>query len=358
VSTFFDLKGIGASGDVLEQFRKYASRGLILGRVSAVDRDRYRIYSQVGEMTAEAIGALLYRATDSAALPAVGDWVAAQAIGPESAMIHDVLPRRTKFSRRAAGNREEEQIVAANIDLVLVVCGLDQDFNIRRIERYLTLARESGAEAAVVLNKSDVCADPDARLAETRHISQDAPVVAISALTAEGIGGITELLRGTRTVALLGSSGAGKSTLVNRLLGEQRQPVQEVRESDNRGRHTTTRRELFPLPGGGALIDTPGMRELQLWAGQESLEAAFRDIAELARQCRFGDCSHRVEKGCAVAAALANGTLDHERWDSYSKLQAEIAWHERQTDANAARANKQRWKAIHKAMRAHYKNQR
>ncbi len=357
MSVFFDLKAIGASDDVLEHFHVSATRGLTLGRVSAVNRDQYRLYTEHGERTAEAIGALLYRAPDSAALPAVGDWVAAQLIDRETAMIHDVLPRRTKFSRRASGNREVEQIVASNIDLILVVCGLDQDFNLRRVERYLTLSLESGAEAAVVLNKSDVCAELGARLEETRRISRGARVVAISAISGQGISDVAELIGNQRTVALLGSSGAGKSTLVNQLLGEERQQVQEVRESDSRGRHTTTRRELIPLPGGGALIDTPGMRELQLWATQESLDSTFTDIAELSLSCRFRDCKHAGEKGCAVAEALADGSLEMARWESYCKLRAEIRWHERQTDAGAARAEKQRWKAIHKEMRARYKNQ-
>lgn len=354
MSVFFDLKSIGASDDVLEQFRMYAARGLTLGRVSAVYRDQYRLYTERGEMTAEAIGALLYRSPDSA-LPVVGDWVAAQPVDADAAMIHHVLPRHTRFSRRAAGDREVEQIVAANIDLVLVVCGLDHDFNPRRIERYLMLALEGGAEAAIVLNKCDLSVDAEARAEEIRRVSSGKPVVVISALMAQGLAGILKLLGENRTVALVGSSGAGKSTLVNQLLGEQRQKVQEVRESDSRGRHTTTGRELLPLPGGGALIDTPGLRELQLWAGQESLESTFTDVAELARTCRFRDCSHMGEDGCGVAEALADGRLDPARWQSYRKLRAEIQWHEGQTDANAARARKQRWKAIHKAMRARYK---
>jgi ribosome biogenesis GTPase len=271
-------------------------------------------------------------------------------------MIHGVLPRQTGFSRRAAGDREQEQMIAANIDLVLIVCGLDHDFNPRRIERYLILARESGADAAIVLNKADLCPDPAARIAELSAIARDTRVVVTSAVSAEGIRPILPLIGPGRTVALLGSSGAGKSTLVNQLLGEQRQPVQEVRESDSRGKHTTTYRELVPLPSGGALVDTPGMRELQLWAGYGSLNSAFDDIAELALRCHFRDCAHGAENGCAVQAALGEGTLDPERWQSYLKLRAEIAFHERKTDVNAAQAQKQRWKKIHKAMRAHKKH--
>lgn len=352
----FDLTAIGLNSRVQAAFLPYAAKGLTLGRVSIVHRDQYRIYTPQGEMKAEAIGALLYRAADASALPAVGDWVAAQPVGPHEAMIHAVLPRHTGFSRRAAGDRELEQIIAANIDLVLIVCALDHDFNPRRIERYLILARESGAEAVIVLNKADLCPDTAARIAEVSRIAGETQIIATCAVSAEGIRPILPHMGPGRTVALLGSSGAGKSTLVNQLLGEQRQPVQEVRESDSRGRHTTTHRELVPLPTGGALIDTPGMRELQLWAGFDSLDSAFGDVAELAQQCRFHDCAHGVENGCAVQAALGDGRLDPERWQSYLKLRAEIAFHERKTDVNAAQAQKLKWKKIHKAMRAHKKH--
>ena len=354
----FDLTTIGATDAVFEAFQPYAARGLLLGRVSVVHSDRYRLYTVQGEMAAEAIGALLYR-TERSAWPAVGDWVALQPVGPDEApkeaMIHAVLPRRTMFSRRAAGDREQEQVIAANIDLALIVCGLDQDFNVRRIERYLTLAHASGVEAAIVLNKSDVCVDLSARLDETARVAGGAPVVAITARVAQGIEPVLRLLRPGLTMALLGSSGVGKSTLVNQLLGVERQFVQAVRESDSRGRHTTTYRELLPLPQGGALIDTPGMRELQLWAGQDSLDSSFAEIAALAEQCRFRDCSHLVEAGCAVQAAIEAGELDAARWESYRKLRAEIAWHALQTDLQAAQAQKKKWKAIHKAMRLDHK---
>jgi len=350
----FDLTTIGATDAILETFQLHAARGLLLGRVSVVHSDRYRIYTAQGEMTAEAIGALLYR-TDRSAWPAVGDWVAVQAVGPKEAMIHAVLPRRTLFSRRAAGDREQEQAIAANIDLALIVCGLDGDFNLRRIERYLTLAHASGVDAAIVLNKSDVCADLGARLGEAVRVAGGAPVVAVTARAAEGIEPVRRLVGPGVTIALLGSSGVGKSTLANQLLGVERQLVREVRESDSRGRHTTTYRELLPLPQGGALIDTPGMRELQLWADQDSLDSAFAEIAALAADCRFRDCSHVVEEGCAVRAAIDAGELDAARWESYRKLRGEIAWHARQTDVQAAQAQKKKWKAIHKAMRKDHK---
>lgn len=348
----FDLGSIGASDAIYDAFAPHASNGLFLGRVSVVHRDRYRLYSAEGEMRAEAIGGLLYRAVCAADLPAVGDWVAAQRVSPGEAMVHAVLPRRTIFSRRAVGGREQEQIMAANIDLILVVCGLDGDFNLRRMERYLTLARECGAETAVVLNKADLCAEWEARVTETRRVAGGTPVVAVSAQSAVGMSPILELIAHGRTVALTGSSGVGKSTLVNRLLGNDRQLVREVRESDSRGPHTTTFRELVPLPGGGALIDTPGMRELQLWAGAESLDSTFEEIVGLAAQCRFRDCTHAVDEGCAVRAAVDACEIDGARWESYQKLRAEIAWHETKTDVQAAQARKKLSKSIHKQTRA------
>lgn len=352
----FDLTALGATDAVHRAFQPYHARGLLLARVSVVYGDRYRLYTAHGEMQAEAIGALLYQA-DRSAWPAVGDWVAVAPLGPDEAMIHAVLPRKTMFSRRAAGDRREEQVIAANIDLVLIVCGLDQDFNLRRIERYLTLAHASGAEPGLVLNRSDLCPDLEARIRDVARIAGSGPVVAITARSPQGIEPLLPLLRPGQTIALLGSSGVGKSTLVNQLLGVERQRVREVRVSDGRGRHTTTRHELLLLPWGGALIDTPGMRELQLWAGPDSLDAAFAEIAALAAGCRFRDCSHAVEDGCAVQAAIRAGQLDAARWRSYRKLRAEIDWHESQTVAHAAQARKQKWKTIHKAMRARYRRE-
>lgn len=346
----FDLRAIGATADIFAQFQQNEDRGMIPGRVSVVHRDQYRIYTAAGELSAEVVGALLYRTEDPSDLPVVGDWVVCRLAG-DFAMIHDVLPRRTKFSRRAAGNREQEQTLAANIDLAMIVCGLDHDFSLRRIERYVTLTRESGAEAAVVLNKADLCDDVAACRSAVEQIAKDAKVLAISARSSEDAERVRSLIAYGQTVALLGSSGVGKSTLVNQLLGQDRQRTREVRVEDSRGRHTTTHRELIPLPGGGALIDTPGMRELQLWAATDSLDETFDDIVELAVGCRFRDCSHQAEAGCAVQAAIANGALDPARWESYRKMRAEIAWHLRRTDVHAALAEKRRWKQIHKAMR-------
>ena len=352
------LESLGADTTIHGAFETYAAQGLVLARVAMAHRDQYRLYTELAELAAEPSGALWYRAPDRASMPVVGDWVAARIVAPDQAIVEAVLPRRSCFSRRAAGRREEEQPLAANIDLVFLVCGLDGDFNLRRLERYLTLAAESGASAVVVLNKADLCDDLPARLAGTAAVATGRPVVSLSARDGDGLEGLTAFLAPGRTVALLGSSGVGKSNIVNRLLGEERLPTAEVRPSDSRGRHTTTRRELVPLAHGGALIDTPGMRELQLWAGQESVGRAFEEIAEIGATCRYRDCSHSGEQGCAVARALEDGTIASERWESYRKLLGEARRHEHMTDPLAALEHKKKLKAMFRAQRQHYKSRR
>jgi ribosome biogenesis GTPase / thiamine phosphate phosphatase len=350
-----NLDLLGAGAEIIRAFERYGAQGLMLARVATSQRDRYRLYTDPGEFDAEPSGGLWHRTPDRAGMPVVGDWAAARLVGEGQAIVEAVLPRRTLFSRRASGRAEDQQPIAANIDLVFLVCGLDGDFNLRRLERYLTLAAESGAAPVVVLNKSDTCPDAAARIAETSAVAGNAPVIACSARTAEGVDALLRFVGPGRTVALLGSSGVGKSTIVNRLLGEERFRTHEVRAQDSRGRHTTTHRELVVLPQGGALIDTPGMRELQLWAGQESVDAAFDEIAVLAAGCRFRDCSHAGEAGCAVAEALARGTLDAARLTSYRKLSGEARRHELMSDKLAALEQKRKWKVIHKAVKRMYK---
>ena len=352
------LESIGADAGVFGAFQRHAAEGLHLARVAVSQREQYRLLIETGEWVAEPSGKLWYRAESAAGMPVTGDWVAAREIAPAEAIVEAVLPRRTCFSRRAAGTREEEQALAANIDVVFLVCGLDGDFNLRRLERYLALAVESGASPVVVLNKSDLCAEVEARRAEAAGVAGSAPIVILSAREGSGLNSLADLLRTGRTAALLGSSGVGKSTIVNRLLGEERMSTGAVRASDSRGRHTTTHRELLPLPKGGALIDTPGLRELRLWAGEASVDEAFAEIVRLAQRCRYRDCSHSSEPGCAVIEALRTGTLAAARWEGYCKLRAEARRHQLLADRLAAEEHKRNIKRIHRAARQFYRSRR
>ncbi|MCE5306892.1 MAG: ribosome small subunit-dependent GTPase A [Acidobacteriales bacterium] len=352
------LERLGADQSVYGAFSSYARQQMVLARVAIAQRDLYYLYSEDGPIHAQPSGRLYYRTPDHSSLPVTGDWVAARIVGPEQALVEAVLPRRTCLSRRAAGRRDEEQSLAANVDVVFLVCGLDGDFNLRRLERYLALVATSGASPVVVLNKADLCADLAGRIAETAAIARRVPVVAASTLDPQGLDDLHRFLTPGVTVALLGSSGVGKSTIVNHMLGEERFRTNEVRMWDSRGRHTTVRRELTPLPHTGALIDTPGMRELQLWAGTESIDAVFDDITAIAENCRFRDCSHSGEPGCAVAAALEGGQVHTDRWASFQKLRAEAEWHAAMADPLAALERKRKWKAIHKQARAISKSRR
>jgi len=330
----------------------------LLARVLLSQRDQYKLITDDGEFDAEPAGVLWHNTPTRSGMPVVGDWVAARDVGAGQAIVERVLPRRTFFARRAAGRREDQQPIAANIDLVFLICGLDGDFNLRRLERYLTLTAESGAEPVVVLNKIDLCGNLEERLAETAKVAGSAPVLAVHARDPLGIEPLRQYLGAGRTVALLGSSGVGKSSIVNCLTGDDRLRTAEVRESDSRGRHTTTHRELIVFAGGGALIDTPGMRELQLWAGEDALDEVFDEVAELSAGCRFSDCSHLAEIGCAVQEALAGGTLSADRWQSYLKLRAEIRRHESMADPLAAQQQKRKLRNLHQAVKQIYKTRK
>jgi ribosome biogenesis GTPase len=263
-------------------------------------------------------GRLRHEASSGADLPAVGDWVALH-----DETIHAVLPRRSAFQRKVAFHATEAQVLAANIDTVFVVTGLDEDFSARRLERYLTLAWESGATPAVVLTKADLCDDPLAMLLEAEQVAVGVQAHVVSNVTGEGLDELVTYLAPAKTVALLGSSGVGKSSLVNRLFDDEVQVTKELAE-DGTGRHTTTARQLFRLPGGAMLVDTPGLREVQLWDADEGIQEAFSDVDELAADCRFNDCAHMREPGCAVQAAIDEGRLPRERLQSYRALQREL----------------------------------
>lgn len=319
----------------------------MIARVAVEHRNSYALRCQDGsEIFATLAGRLRYETTRREDLPAVGDFVKVR-----DTVIEEVMPRRTVFLRKAAGDATEAQVIAANIDTVFVVTGLDSDFNLRRLERYYLTAQASGAQCAILLNKADLCDDLDARAQQVRAIAPGADVVAISALHGDGIDALRPYLIPGETVAFVGSSGAGKSTLINRLLGRDRQMTGAVREADSRGRHTTTHRELLETPSGALLIDTPGLRELQPWAGEDDVGGAFPEIEELAEKCRYRDCSHAGEEGCAVQAAIDDGSLDFDRFSSYRKMRKEAAYLDRQLDVRAQLDLKAKWKKIHKAMR-------
>ena len=331
--------------------RAFCRSGPLAGRVASEYRDLYLLYTERGDVLAKIMGKMRYGAVQRADLPAVGDWVVFEALLDAEGVVHAVLPRRTKFWRKVAGVISEEQILAANVDTVFLVAGLDGDFNPRRLERYLIMTWESGADPVILLNKADLARDLEQMMTDLAPVAMGVPVHAVSCTLNQGLDALAPYLAAGRTVALLGSSGVGKSTLVNLLMGRDLQAVGSVRFDDSHGRHTTTNRQLIRLPGGGLVIDTPGMRELQLWEATAGLDGAFTDIADFARFCRFRDCRHRDEPGCAVMEAVDLGKLPSERLQSYRKLQKELAYQHRKEDPTAMRAEKERWKKIHMAFR-------
>ncbi len=334
-------------------FAPYVASGLEPARVAAEHRGGYVVRTATDTLWAEVSGRFRFAALGLTDFPAVGDWVAVDPRPAEgAATIHVVLARRSAFIRRAPGRGVDEQVLAANIDAALVVMSLNRDFNLRRLERYLATAWESGAEPAVVLSKADTCQDVPARVAEVRGVAPGVRVEAVSALTGTGLASLGELLAAGRTLALLGSSGVGKSTLINALAGQELLDVGEVREDDDRGRHTTTHRQLVQLPGGALIIDTPGLRELGL-VDEGGLGQTFAQVDDLAGQCRFSDCSHGSEPGCAVQAAIAVGELPEERLRAHRKLLREARHAETERDPRARAAERRRWAMIGASVKQH-----
>jgi ribosome biogenesis GTPase len=343
-----NLDHLGFSSFFAAQFSELNRPDLVPARVSADGQSVWQLagsQATLGELSGKLRHGLSYEQR-----PAVGDWVAV-ADSRDRAIIHHILPRRTALVRRAASLDAVSQVIAANVDLFGIVTSANQDLNPRRIERYLAAVWESGASPMIVLNKVDLVSDVEPLRATLDEVALAVPVVEVSAVTGDGLADLQAALAPGKTVAFIGSSGVGKSSLVNRLLGHEAQHVSGIREDDARGRHTTTRRELRILPAGAVLIDTPGMRELGLTDDAGGVETAFADISELAEGCRFTDCRHEGEPGCAVQAALYDGTLSVERWESYRKLQREVAAYEARQDPVLAAERRRQWKMITKSVR-------
>ncbi|WP_175991621.1 ribosome small subunit-dependent GTPase A [Bacillus sp. Marseille-Q1617] len=316
-----------------------------LGRVVTEQKGAYRVMTQTEELLCKISGRFRFEAVRREDLPAVGDWVQ---LNEDGSIIEKVLPRISKFSRKKAGQEAEEQIIAANIDTIFILSSLNDELNIGRIERYLLLCWESGANPVVVLTKADTCMNADEKKSEVESKLYGVKVLTISSIMKEGIEQLHPFLGLGKTVALVGSSGVGKSTLTNLLIDAAVQKTKEIRETDDKGRHTTTHRELFLLENGASIIDTPGMREIQIWQGNEGLSTQFNDIEELAGSCRFNDCTHEGEPGCRIKEAIHSGELDQNRLSQYQKLQREIAYTERRGNKRLESLERKKWKNIGK----------
>ncbi len=353
------LDSLGWSPFFEKEWRKIEEHGTLPARVIEEQKGHYRVSTEKGDLWGELAGKWHQITQEGGNLPAVGDWVKIRPRYSEGrATVVSVLPRQSKFSRKVPGEVMQEQVVACNIDFAFLVTSLNEELNLRRIERYLTLIWDSGATPVVILTKSDLCSETESQLDAVSSVCNGIQVEAVSSISGEGLEIFETILTQGKTGVLLGSSGVGKSTLVNWLVGQALQATGEIREEDGKGRHTTTARRLIKLPQGGLLIDTPGMRELQIWEGEEGLLNAFEDIAELTTQCRFSDCQHKTEPSCSILEALGNGTLSKERYESYDKLLKETQFHARKADKAAQSAEKNKNKKISSAMYRHLKSKR
>jgi len=320
-----ELTAFGWDSQFDQAFAPHRFAGLVPARVVTEDKHHFTVLTTSGDRQAVISGRLLHHAASKAELPKVGDWVAIKPrSGEVRALIHHVLPRRTKLSRKVAGRDLEEQVLAANVDVAFIVQALDASFDLRKLERVLIMSHEGGVTPVVVLNKTDLCDDTEARVAEARVVAGRAPVLAVCARTGRSVRKLLDHAAPGRTAVFVGPSGVGKSSLINRLCGVETQATIEVRERDSKGRHATTWREIIPLPNGALVMDTPGLREFHLWIADEGMPSAFPDIEELAVRCHFRECSHTVEKRCAVVAAVGEGVLPRERLANFLKLRSEL----------------------------------
>ena len=362
---FPKLEELGFDTFLKDAYSSLGTSGTLPARIIGQERNRYIVLHQYGESFATISGHALYHEMPDDIRPTVGDWVVIREINDGEAILEMILPRRSKLSRQVAGGRDRfvggntaEQVVAANVDTVFIVCSLDSERNmrLRRIERYLALVWSAGASPVIVLNKVDLCPDVPAHVHEVEQIALGVPIVTLSAITKVGIESLNVYLTKGKTAVFLGLSGVGKSSIINASLGEERLKTGEVRQSDFRGRHTTTRRELLMLPQGGMVIDTPGMREIQLWGNDDILET-FGDIEQLAVNCRFRDCKHISEPGCVVNKAITEGTLDRHRLHNYRKMQKEVRYLTVRQNGKARLEEKLKWKKISQLQKQIQKNQ-
>lgn len=358
-SPWHELRRYGWNDSWEVSFRSTYGEEFVPGRITSATKGHYSVVTAGGPGLARITGAFEYRCAFPSDYPAVGDWAVVEEIDNPSVpfQIHGILPRTNALSRKRAGSGLDQQVLAANVDIVFIVFSLEggRKCSPRAAERYATMVWESGATPVMLLNKLDVCDNPTSVQNEIESAAPGVDVLFLSCLTREGIGELTNRLNEGETFALVGPSGTGKSTIINTLLGEEMQDTGEIRKGDMKGRHTTTRRELIPVPQGALLLDTPGLRELALWGGADSLDESFSDITELARQCRFNDCSHTGEPGCAVQSALEEGHLDADRFENFLDLMKELEYLNRRTDVQAERDYIDRWKKISKDIRRIYK---
>ena len=347
-----ELKNLCFDALVEKHLEKCQLETFSIGRICTEYKENYKLFSEYGELTASISGKFRNNCRTREDFPAVGDWVLFDLIaGENKAIIQEILPRKSKFSRKVAGQQTQEQIIASNVDFAFIVCALNYDFNLRRIERYLSLIWQSGATPVVVLTKTDLCSDVQGKISEVENIAFGVDVNAISNVSADGIEILQKYFIDNKTVVLLGSSGVGKSYLINNISKAEIMKVNVLRNGLEKGRHTTTHKQMIILPDGGLIIDTPGIRELQLWDADDGISQTFSDIEDLAKNCKFGDCTHSNEPNCAIRKAIKDGILDSSRLENYLKVQKEQEYLTSRQSQSAAKVERDKWKAIHKQIK-------